>query len=589
MPAIRRLAASVALAVVLGLAAAPAASAHAILLRTEPSPQTTVKQSPTAVKLHFSEAVEATFGAVRVFDVNGHRVDSGKLTRTDANREVDVPVPKLKDGSYTVTWRVVSADSHVVHGGFDFYVGAPSTISAVAVAGDSGAGKVVSDGFGVDRFVWFVALFGMVGLVVVRRWVWTPAVASTGLSTSPAADRFRARFARALPATWVVLLVAGALALVFQAATASGLTLAVAFHLDILREVLQTAFGRLWLATMVLTLATAVPVFALVARRRVLGVDPRWWIALFLALAGGLCLVAALNGHARTLPHDAVGVPSVAVHLLAVSVWVGGLSALVLLAGLAWRTLGPPDRAPLVAQLVRRFGRLGLVAVLVVVATGVLNAFLDLGAVSDLWRVRYGQLIVAKVALLAVALAFAARHHWVTPRRLAAAGAGEKGAAERFRRSATIELMALLAAAAVAAGLVALIPGRSLALAANGPVNLERHAGTYTVQLFIDPTAVGANEIHLTYVNAQGLGAAEVTNTDVTLRPESGPPQPLAMRLISPGHFVGDATLAPGPYHLDTSNGQGAATTFDFRLKGRAAAPTPTTSTTSGPSTTRAP
>jgi hypothetical protein len=140
-----------------------------------------------------------------------------------------------------------------------------------------------------------------------------------------------------------------------------------------------------------------------------------------------------------------------------------------------------------------------------------------------------------------------------------------------FRRSATVELVVLGATVGLAAALVALVPGRSLALAANGPVNQERHAGPYTVQLYIDPTAVGANEVHVTYVDAQGLGAAEVTNTDVMLRPLAGDAQTLAMRLISPGHFVGDATLASGPYHLDTSAGPGASTTFDFRLKGTSA------------------
>lgn len=564
MPAARRLAVSVGLAVLMGLAAAPAASAHAILLRTEPSPQTTVKQSPTAVKLHFSEAVEATFGAIRVFDVDGHRVDSGKLNRTDADREVDVPVPKLKDGSYTVTWRVISADSHPVHGGFSFYVGAPSTISAVAVAGDTGAGTIITDGFGVDRFVWFMALFAAVGLTVVRRWVWTPAVAASGLAGSPAAERFRGQFARALPTAWVVLVVAGALSLVFQAATASGLSLDVAFHIDVLAEVLHTNFGHLWLATMALSLAGAVAVFAL-CRRPLFGLPPRWWVVLLLATGAGLSGVAALGGHAHSLPHSSVGVPSVALHLLAVSVWVGGLGALVVLGGLAWRVVAPAERGLLVAQLVRRFGRLGVVAVIAVVVTGVLNSFLDLGAFSDLWRVRYGQLVTAKVALLVLALALAARHHWVVPRRLAA---GVDGAVDGFRRSAVLELGALGAAVAVAATLVALIPGRSLALAANGPVNQERRAGPYTVQLFVDPTAVGANEVHVTYVNAQGLGAAEVTNTEVMLRPLVGDTQTLAMRLISPGHFVGDAILAPGDYHLDTSAGQGASTRFDFHLRG---------------------
>ncbi len=261
-----------------------------------------------------------------------------------------------------------------------------------------------------------------------------------------------------------------------------------------------------------------------------------------------------------------------AIHLFAVSVWVGGLAALVVLGGMAWRALPPADRRPLVGQLVRRFSRLGVGAVAVVVATGVLNAVLDLGAVSDLWRVRYGQVILAKVVLLGLALALAARHRWVVPRRLAGdAGDTADVAVAGFGRSAVLELAALLAAVGLASALVALVPGRSLALAANGPVNQERRAGSYTVQLFIDPTGVGANEVHVTYVNAQGLGAAEVTNTRVVLRPAAAAPEGVAMRIISPGHFVGDTTLATGAYQLDASDDQGASTTFDFRIRGTAA------------------
>ncbi len=77
--------------------------------------------------------------------------------------------------------------------------------------------------------------------------------------------------------------------------------------------------------------------------------------------------------------------------------------------------------------------------------------------------------------------------------------------------------------------------------------------------------------MHVTYVDAQVLGAAEVTNTVVVLRPATGSPERVAMRLISPGHFVGDATLAPGAYQLDASDGQAASTTFDFQIRGPAA------------------
>src|SRR3954468_14734179 len=198
MSVLRRLGVAGAVVVAVLVVAVPAASAHAVLLRTDPSPQTTVKNPPTSVTLVYSEPVEVSFGAVRVFDVEAHRVDTGAISRAQGNREVVVPVRPLKDGTYTVTWRVVSADGHAVHGGFTFYVGAPSTISAKAVTQDKGAGRVVGWGFGTLRFLWFAALIGLIGTAVVRRWVWTPAVRGAEMADSPAGGSFRGGFPSAL-------------------------------------------------------------------------------------------------------------------------------------------------------------------------------------------------------------------------------------------------------------------------------------------------------------------------------------------------------------------------------------------------------
>jgi hypothetical protein len=120
---------------------------------------------------------------------------------------------------------------------------------------------------------------------------------------------------------------------------------------------------------------------------------------------------------------------------------------------------------------------------------------------------------------------------------------------------------------AVTAGLVVLIPGRTVALAASGPVNQTARTGGYTVQLYIDPTAVGANEVHVSFVTPSGLAAGEVSTVSVSLNPLGSPPAKLAMRLISPGHFVGDTSLpAPGRYHITVTAGTGTAN-FDFRLR----------------------
>ena len=560
---------------VLVATAAPAA-AHAVLLRTDPSPQTTVKTPPAAVHLVFSEAVEVAFGAVRVFDVDGQRVDKGKIQTANGRREVVVPA-SLPAGTFTVTWRVVSADGHPVHGGFQFYVGAPSTISAVAVQGDTGAGRVVGWGYGAVRFLFYAALLAVIGLVVVRRFVWTPAVRAAGLADSVAADRFRRRFRRTLPWAWRILVVAWLATLVFQAASISGLGLAESARPGVLGDVLRTGFGRSWLAGLGFVLLCGLPVAGLTRPHGLVGARPQTWLSVLAAAAVGLVLSVASIGHAATESHPRLGVPAVAVHLLAVSVWVGGLTALVTLGGSAWTALPPDDRTVLLRQLVPRFSRLALVAVVVLVATGTVNAVLDLARVSDLWDTTYGRVLSTKIVLLAVALAFGAWHLWVVPRRLAE---GERTAAagRSFRLSAGTELVVLAAVVAFASALVALVPGRSLALLAKGPVNQEQKAGPYTVQLFIDPSAPGDNELHLTFVDPNGLGAAGVTAATATLTGPAGgaggsdgaaPAQP-ALRLISAGHFVGDVKLAAGSYRLDVrapNLSPPLATTFSFKIR----------------------
>jgi copper transport protein len=552
-------------AVALTVGATPA-SAHAILLRTDPAPQTTVARPPTSVHLFFSEAVEVTFGAVRVFNVDGKRVDRGSIRRASANREVVVATPGLKPGTYTVTWRAVSGDGHAVHGGFTFYAVNPSSISAVAVSGDSGAGRVVGWGFGVDRFLWFAAFSALVGIVVVRRQVWTPSVRDLGLDTSPAAQCFRRRASAGLRFCWIVLAVAGVVSIVFQSAAVSGLAFSAATKPAVVRQVLATTFGHLWVVQMVAIAVLGPPIWAL-SRRRAAPWGPTPWLVLSVVAIYTLAFASALNGHARTLDHAPIAVMSLASHLLAVGIWVGGLGALVVIGGPAWTRLEGEDRRRLLGIVVPRFSRVAIVGVAVVVASGTLNAYLGLAHVSDLWMVTYGRVVLAKVVLLVIALVLAARHLRVTPRRLGGADADRE--TSTFRRTSSAELVVLALVVALAAGLVALVPGRSLALQASGSVAQDHKAGGYTIQLFVDPARAGSNDIHITYANAQGLGAAEVTDATATVSASPGGDRGLDLRLISPGHLVATTTLVSGRYTVVVkagAGGHGAASTFHLTI-----------------------
>ena len=111
------------------------------------------------------------------------------------------------------------------------------------------------------------------------------------------------------------------------------------------------------------------------------------------------------------------------VHLLAAAVWTGGLAGIVVLGIPAWRALpggdeSRPNRAAGVGELLPRFSRLAVVSTALLVASGFLAARGNLGAVANLVRFPYGRLLLAKLVLLAAALALGARHLPVIPGRM---------------------------------------------------------------------------------------------------------------------------------------------------------------------------
>ena len=119
--------------------------------------------------MRFSEPVEAEFGAVRVFDSGGREVQAGR-TFHPGDRSAEVAV-RLRDGlgedGYTVTYRVISADSHPVSGGFVFVVGdAPAPATTVGeLLGDDDTGPVTGTAFGIVRAVQFGAIALALGAV----------------------------------------------------------------------------------------------------------------------------------------------------------------------------------------------------------------------------------------------------------------------------------------------------------------------------------------------------------------------------------------------------------------------------------------
>ncbi|MFF0725133.1 copper resistance CopC/CopD family protein [Streptomyces sp. NPDC004134] len=468
--ALGALCAAVAAVVCVLVPGATPAAAHAALTGTDPAEGSVVQEAPQAVTLDFSEGVQLADDAIRVLDPDGNDVTKGGAAHVDGNAKTATTAlrPGLPDGTFTVVWKTVSADSHPISGAFTFSVGKPSkTTVAVSEAGeDNGSAKALYD---TGRYVAYAGFVLLVGGAVFA-----------GVCGG------RNRVVRRVATGGWALLFAATVALLLLRGPYTGAD----FGLDSLRDVLETRPGTALLSRLLLLGAAAVvlavlfgvygretapdakgaeaeaeagagtgagtgpdaaepatepaePADSSAARSAAAGDDAARSrdLAIGLGLGGGVVAVglAATWGmaeHASTGIQPWLAVPMTMLHLLAVAVWLGGLTSLALSL-----RLGP--RVP--SYVIRRFSRLALTSVSVLAATGLYQAWRGLGSWGALTDTSYGQLLLVKLGLVAVLITAG----WTSRRwtqRLAGSGlaaraeeAGEPAEAQLVHAGATAD------------------------------------------------------------------------------------------------------------------------------------------------------
>ncbi len=235
------------------------ASAHAQLQDTQPARGAQLDRAPEQIELRFSENVTAGAGSVRVFDGRGREVQKGD-PRADGDRVGIDLLGNLPDGGYTATYRVISADSHPVSGGFSFTIGSggPGAQSVGRLLETSQSGPVTATALGTARAVQYAAIVLALGALLFFALCWPKGVDSAPVS----------RLLLVAAVAGVLSAVAG---LFLHGAQASG---------GPLEARLDTQFGVTWLLAGVGWLAVA-------ALRR------SGWAVL---PAGGLAVVPAAGG-----------------------------------------------------------------------------------------------------------------------------------------------------------------------------------------------------------------------------------------------------------------------------------------------------
>jgi len=542
-------------AAVLALLVAPAvASAHATLLGTSPQRGAQLKTAPAQVDFRFDEAVEAAFGALKVFDPQGNQVQTGNAFHPGGRGDhVAIKLkPGLADGTYTATYRVISADGHPVSSGFVFSVGdaGPATRSVDQLLAGGGTGRITNSAFAVVRAIQYGAIALGLGALTFLLLCWLPglrAAAGGDAGWQAASDAFAFRTQKLIVAACIAGLLSGVAALVLQGAVGEGTTFWTAAKPDVVNEVLGTRFGTAWgLAS----LAWALALGAMAIQRPLPRLQPASVGATGLALPSprvialaiplvALAFLPAMGGHTSVQSPVPLLLPANVLHVLAMSAWLGGIAVLVLALRGATSRLEPGDRGRLLTAVVSRFSTLAGVAIAVLLATGIVQGIVEVRTFPHLLDTAFGRAVLIKiaVALAIVALGYVNRQR-LLPALRRSGTPGRTGVL--LRRTLTTELVLGAVALGATGALSTYAP--SIAVS-SGPYATSAVMGPLRLEVTVDPAKVGPNQLHL-YIFDRKTGAPfdETKEMRVTAAlPEKGiAPISMVPHVAGPGHFVVD-------------------------------------------------
>jgi copper transport protein len=370
--------ASLCVVMVILVASANPAWAHATLVSSSPSDGTVLRALPPTVTLTFDEPVRPVPADLKVLDPDGKSV--GGAVAANGPR-VTMTLPRTGGpGTYTLTWRVISVDSHPVSGVISFSLGHPSRAAAPPVARTSTA---VSALFTVVRFAGFAGFALLAGAIAFCSYGVPRAVGLPGV--------------RSLITTgWAALVAATFGSLLLEGPYGAGAGLGALVRPELLSQTLSGTYGKA-LTVRVLLLALLPFLFAYGVPRLKTGSGRFVFGGIAAALMVAIAATWSLGGHAATGNQPIGAVPADVAHLCAMALWLGGLAALMI-------TLRTSRATPDVAAGADRFSAMAATAVALLAGTGLYQAWLRVRTPAAVVSTRYGFTLTVKVALVCLVL-----------------------------------------------------------------------------------------------------------------------------------------------------------------------------------------
>lgn len=413
--------------VLIALVLGPAAACTGAM-RVEPPTGASLDSPPTSVRVVQAAPVEPGLARGRAEGPGGSSANSATVPESDPQAVV-VRVPRDGAGRYEVAWSGMTTDGHPFAGTTWFTVrqDEPSA-PAVAPLGSDGAGPMAI----IARFLVLVGVLGTAGMALVREWVMGGAWRSGGIAPpgEDVADSVRGSALAAAPGpvsawwiTWWGLLGAWVLGLLIALPVQA---MAVGGEWRALLG--DSRWGTAWIGLAVLAVVGGLASAA--ARRADEPLAPSGTRMYALAIPGVIgAMLLSWSGHAASGTDATLGVAFDILHGWATAAWLGGLVMLMVLAMPLLRAMPDPARVSFGAAAVVRFSTVAVVAVVVLVVTGIYRALAELPSLESLWSTDYGLALLAKLIVFAVMLVLAAWNRLVLHPRLerVALGLGDPG------------------------------------------------------------------------------------------------------------------------------------------------------------------
>lgn len=502
--------------------AAPEAAAHAVLMQANPAANQQLDAAPKELELTFNENVGPVF--FKVLDSAGKETGKPGELRIDGN-SLFLPLGEtLPNGTYIVTYRVISADTHPVGGSFAFAIGEPVATGAAAASGGAASAWVLPTY--LNRVVLYASVLLAAGsalLLLIMSW---PATVEPGL-------RRQGRIAA------IVAILSFVVAMAFGGA-------------DIVAGGPGALFsGAAWSAAMksTLSVSAAIGIPGALLAAWAFGSRAEW------ALWTGFALLVAsflVTGHAATAVPVWLAATNVGLHLVGGAFWFAAFAPLV-----ATSRAGAPGEA---AKVMDQFSSRALWLVGAVLLSGVVISWIQVRSPANLTTTDYGQRLLVKLGFVVAILAIAAYNKTrLTP----ALARSEATAGARMARSIRIESLVMLLIVAAAASLTLPTPPRALgeqaAMAAAGGAMAQAGEGFkatwkadgYSVDVEVTPARTGENMVMLRFKDAAGvpvtmrkasidLALPEAQIEAITKDGEAMPPDMF--------HFMLSETIIPGEW-----------------------------------------